>query len=252
MFQLLSPKVDCSRATFRRDAHRKRPQSCPQGLKKWFITFTSPSTNQLPAWAWNHGVLWFCPAWSICNLHTIGSLFSWALLPVLLYGAIHNKIGNISPLQFSVSSVWLCRPWVDEPFLFGNTKPFGQHSPSLSRHPLPSYFCSPHPSLIKGKRLGKPRKPSEVGEFFSRRGEVLDSGRDKTERRQQFSQCRAEKSLGAEHRMVILCSVGPAPSETKLRNHYGTKGFDGTKSSMIARLIIYIRMLRSNMIVLEW
>ena len=121
MFQLLSPKVDCSRATFRRDAHRKRPQSCPQGLKKWFITFTSPSTNQLPAWAWNHGVLWFCPAWSICNLHTIGSLFSWALLPVLLYGAIHNKIGHISPLHFSVSSVWLCRPWVDEPFLFGNT-----------------------------------------------------------------------------------------------------------------------------------
>ena len=78
LLQFLSSKVEQPLATFvwdQTEAHRKRPQSCPQDLKKWFITLNSPPTNQFPAWprTTNPWCLLSLP-YIICSLHTIREL----------------------------------------------------------------------------------------------------------------------------------------------------------------------------------
>ena len=91
------------------------PEIRPQDLKKWFITLFSPLTNQLPPWPWTPNP--WCPVilpYVICNLKAIKE---FQLLNISLLFCIMpftNKIATISPLQFSVFSVWLCYRWVEK------------------------------------------------------------------------------------------------------------------------------------------
>ena len=57
----------------------------------------------------------------ICNLHAIREFGLSSISFPFSGGTIHNKIANISPLQFLESSVWLCQRPGDELFLFSHT-----------------------------------------------------------------------------------------------------------------------------------
>lgn len=110
MFQFLSPKVEWSLANFPwagTEGHRNRPQSCPQGLEKWFITLTSnqsaPSTEFLI-----YSIAWCCPTWSVT--YTRSSSF-WALTSHFLGGTIPNKIAKLPPLKFSWFVCGLASTW---------------------------------------------------------------------------------------------------------------------------------------------
>lgn len=141
-------------ATFPRDrteGPRKRPQNCPQDLKKWLIALTSPLADGLPARPRTPNP--WCPVivpCGICHLNTSGELgllhisflFSW-------WAPLISNIAGLSPRPFLVCSVWLCERGVDKLFLFDDKSCSVFHDGVLARSHLQSFASYPAGILFR-------------------------------------------------------------------------------------------------------